>query len=218
MKKLLLVSALSLTASIAHSASVSSSCENGGFTINFDVSETESCSVDQTLTVNGEVSSENYLISETSSRSITLNDGDEANASVDMTCSTAFSNYSLSTSVSTTNGCVGEIPDTDDATDATDTDVDVVTSPGDTTGDDLEALSEELNDLIKFFTDEAEDINNSFVGSSFRDMIVEFRKDFLVRVAESRFYSVEFFYTSPEAAELIYSARNVVNSIIESIE
>ena len=105
--KLIPVVVFSFAAQIALAGSVTTSCEGGNLNIKLGVSDGESCSVTQTVVINGVSDTSVYSIASDAKKVVKLKAGDNATATVQMSCTSPAGNSSASASASTSDGCQG---------------------------------------------------------------------------------------------------------------
>ncbi|CAM3993935.1 hypothetical protein VA7868_03404 [Vibrio aerogenes CECT 7868] len=104
-KKTLIAASALMASFLASAGTVSTQCSNGQFTVDLGVFSGESCSVTQTITVNGVADTTTLTVTENTKKNIQLEPTDKASASVQMSCTSAFGSGSASASASTDSGC-----------------------------------------------------------------------------------------------------------------
>ena len=218
MKKLLITfPALILSSQMALAASLSSQCSDNKFTIEYEVTEGQTCTANQTVIINGDTTNETLTLTETGSHSIDLTDGDSASASVNMECTADMSTMSLSTSISTENGCNGTLdgnvtnPGSGDGSDA----------GNGTTVDYTAQLQQKLDTMLEMVEREVARIQSTteFFADfgDFAERYVELRKSSLERRIERQLETIRTMYEGKVSDEELSAAISEFETLFNEL-
>lgn len=216
MKKIIAATLLAASAPTLYAASISSSCENQQFSLQFDVSDNETCTAEQTLTVNGSTSTETYDVMSGDVKNIPLSEGDSANLSVSLSCSTDFGTNTSSTGVGTANGCSGSssTPEVPSVGRPPVTDVPPSTMNPIGGNSPIELLNRLVTGLVEDVTRQVESIQSSSIRNP---MFTEARVRMVKRMTEIRLNSLERQFSDTESVALIDETRQMLNEMLETL-